>query len=229
MKMRWTALIPAGLFLVVAGASTAMAQAPAPDMVSVPPSIAAKNVGDGVIRSPFSGVITERYVEVGEYVQASSRVVSIAQVDELRLEFSVPEQNFPSVKLGATVDFRVAAYGAQRFDGKVAHISGAVRDTRDVIVEATVANPERRLLPGMFADVELTIGRETLPSVPETAVFESNGKLNVLVVKDGVLEQRVLQAAPELAGRVPVRRGVALGERVVGRYASNLKNGQRVK
>lgn len=192
-------------------------------------SIAAKNVGDGVIRSPFSGVVTERYVEVGEYVQASSRVVSIAQVDELRLEFSVPEQNFPSVKLGASVDFRVAAYGKELFSGKVAHISGAVRDTRDVIVEATVANPDRKLLPGMFADVDLTIGRETLPSVPKSAVFEANGKLNVLVVKDGALEQRVLQAAPELGGRVPVRRGVALGERVVSRHLPSLKNGQRVK
>lgn len=192
-------------------------------------SIAAKNVGDGVIRSPFAGVITDRYVEVGEYVQASSRVVSIAQVDELRLEFSVPEQNFPSVKLGAQVDFHVGAYGAERFDGKVAHISGAVRDTRDIIVEAIVKNPEQKLLPGMFADVGLTIGRETLPSVPKTAVFTSNGKLNVLVVKDGQLEQRVLQAAPELDGRVPVRRGVALGERVVGRYVPTLKNGQRVK
>jgi RND family efflux transporter MFP subunit len=192
-------------------------------------SIAAKNVGDGVIRSPFAGVITDRYVEVGEYVQASSRVVSIAQVDELRLEFSVPEQNFPSVKLGAAVDFHVAAYGSDRFSGKVAHISGAVRDTRDLIVEASVANPEHKLLPGMFADVSLTVGRETLPSVPKSAVFTSNGKQNVLVVKDGLLEQRVLQPAPELGGRVPVRRGVALGERVVARYAPTLKNGQRVK
>jgi RND family efflux transporter MFP subunit len=192
-------------------------------------SMAAKNVGDGVIRAPFAGVITDRFVEVGEYVQASSRVVSIAQVDELRLEFSVPEQNFPSVKLGAAVDFNVAAYGSDDFSGKVAHISGAVRDTRDIVVEASVANPEHKLLPGMFANVELTVGRETLPSVPKSAVFTSNGKQNVLVVKDGLLEQRVLQPAPELGGRVPVRRGVALGERVVGKYAPSLKNGQRVK
>lgn len=192
-------------------------------------SIAAKNVGDGVIRSPFAGVVTERYVEVGEYVQASSRVVSIAQVDELKLEFSLPEQNFPDVKLGAGVGFRVGAYRGELFGGKVEHISGAVRETRDVLVEARVANPDKKLLPGMFADIELTIGSEPLPSVPKAAVFEANGKLNVLVVVDGLLEQRVVQAAPEIAGRVPVRRGVALGERVVGSYGAGLKNGQRVK
>jgi membrane fusion protein (multidrug efflux system) len=192
-------------------------------------SIAAKNVGDGAIRAPFAGVVTERYVEVGEYVQASSRVVSIAEVGELKLEFSVPEQNFPEVKLGADVAFRVAAYKNEPFSGKVARISGAVRETRDVLVEARVQNPENRLLPGMFAEVELAIGTEALPSVPKAATFEANGKLNVMVVTGGALEQRVLQPGPEVGGRLSVRRGVALGERVVATYSQSLKNGQRVK
>src|SRR5690606_38081991 len=160
-------------------------------------TLAAKNVGDGVIRSPFAGVVTERYVEVGEYVQASSRVVSLAQVDDLRLEFSLPEANFTHVKVDADVKFRVVAYGDTVFHGKVTHISGAVRDTRDVLVEAAVANPDRKLLPGMFADVELVVGQRTLPSVPKAAVFHMNGKSNVLVLKDGRLEQRVLQVAQD--------------------------------
>jgi len=192
-------------------------------------SIAAKNVGDGAIRAPFAGVVTERFVEVGEYVQASSRVVAIAEVNELKLEFSLPEQNFPSAKLGAAVSFHVAAYPSDRFEGKVARVSGAVRETRDVLVEALVQNPDRKLLPGMFAEVELAIGSEALPSVPKSATFESNGKLNVLVVKDGLLEQRVLQAAPAVGDRIPVRRGVGVGENVVKNYAPALKNGQPVK
>ena len=192
-------------------------------------SIAAKNVGDGRIRSPFAGIVTDRYVEVGEYVQPSSRIVSLAQVADLRLEFSLPEQNYPDVKLGASVGFRVAAYGKELFDGTVSHISGAVRDTRDVLVEASVKNPDHKLLPGMFADAELTTGHESLPSVPKAAVFESNGKLNVLVVKDGKLEQRVLQTGPEVDGRVTVRRGVAPGEPVATPYSPELKNGLSVK
>lgn len=191
-------------------------------------SVAAKNVGDGIVRSPFAGVITERYVEVGEYVQASSRVVSIAQVDDLKLEFSLPEANFTHVKPDAAVAFRVVAYGDVVFHGKVVHISGAVRDTRDVLVEAVVPNAERKLLPGMFADVELTIGTRSLPSVPKTAVFEQNGKQNVFVIKDGHLEQRVLQPAAEWEGRIPVLRGVATGERVVAIPQPTLRNGQAV-
>lgn len=191
-------------------------------------SIAAKNVGDGAIRSPFSGVVTDRYVEVGEYVQASSRVVSIAQVDELKLEFSLPEQNFPDVKDGADVAFRVSAYGEQLFFGKVAHISGAVRETRDIVVEALVQNPDHKLLPGMFADVELTVGTEELPAVPQSAVFEQIGKKNVFVVKDGKLEQRVIHPGEAIGEFLAVRRGVAEGEKVVATPSAELKNGQRV-
>ena len=191
-------------------------------------SIAAKNVGDGAIRAPFAGVISERYVEVGEYVQASSKVVAIAQVDELRLEFSVPEANWPSVKTGADVAFRVNAYSDAVFHGKVLHIAGAVRETRDVLVEATVPNADRKLLPGMFASVELFIGERSLPALPKSSVFEQNGKKNVFVVKDGLLEQHVLQPSDEHDGQIPVLRGVQVGEQVVREYSSTLSNGQPV-
>jgi membrane fusion protein (multidrug efflux system) len=191
--------------------------------------MAAKNVGDGVIRSPFKGVVTERFVDVGEYVQAPTRVVSLAQVDELKLEFSLPEQNFPDVKVGADVQFRVAAYPGQVFTGKVSRISGAVRQTRDVLVEAQVNNEDRRLLPGMFADIDVVIGEEELPAVPKQAVFEKNGKLNVFVVVNNSLEQRVLQPGiTQVDGYLPVRRGVNAGETVVIADVANLKNGQKV-
>lgn len=192
-------------------------------------NIAAKNVGDGRILSPFAGIVTDRYIQVGEYVQASTRVASLAQVADLRLEFSLPEQNYPDVQLGQNVGFSVAAYGTEEFSGSVLHISGAVRETRDVLVEASVKNPDHKLLPGMFANVDLTVGKETLPSIPKAASFEANGKLNVFVVLGGTLEQRVLQPGPEVDGRLTVRRGVTLGERVVAAYKPELKNGQRVK
>jgi membrane fusion protein (multidrug efflux system) len=164
--------------------------------------------------------------------------VSIVQVEELRLEFSVPEANWPDLKQGADVALRVSAYGDTVFHGKVSHIAGAVRETRDVLVEATVPNAEHKLLPGMFADVALTVGQRTLPSVPRAAMFEQNGKQNVFVVKDGRLEQRVLQLdadgsargqdSTDAPGRVPVLRGVSQGEQVVSTYAKDLSNGQAV-
>lgn len=193
-------------------------------------SIAAKNVGDGTIRAPFSGVVSERYVDVGEYVQASSKVVSIAQVDELRLEFSIPEANVAQVAPGADVSFRVAAFKDQLFHGTVRYVAGAVRTaTRDLVAEAVVQNPEKKLRPGMFADVELHIGKQTLPSVPLAAVFERQAKKRVYVVTDGHLIERVLQVGPEVDGRLTAVSGLKPGEKVAVGKLDGLTNGARVE
>lgn len=192
-------------------------------------SIAAKNVGDGVIRAPFAGVVTDRFIEVGEYVQPNTRVVSIANVDSLRLEFSVPEANYPAVKQGSEVRFRVVAYGDRDFIGKVVHIGGAVRTTRDVLVEAEVPNADSALLPGMFANVSLIVGKRQVPAVPVAAVFQQNAKPNAFVVKDGILEQRVLQVAEAHGQDIPVLAGIAVGEKVVAAYRPELANGQAVE
>lgn len=192
-------------------------------------TLAAKNVNDGVIRAPFDGVVIERHVEVGEYVQSSSPVVAMAQVDALRLEFSLPEANYSHVRPGASVTFRVVAYPERPFQGTVTHISGAVRDTRDVLVEAQVENTDGKLAPGMFADVELTLGTQTLPAIPQTAVFQDNGKPNAFIVTDARLEQRVLQTERPWRQQVPVLRGVSVGERVVVAPEPHHYNGQPVK
>jgi membrane fusion protein (multidrug efflux system) len=191
---------------------------------------AAKNVGDGAIRAPFAGTVAERFVDVGSYVQAQSKVISIAQTEQLRLEFTVPEANVGEVKQGADVAFTVAAYADKTFHGTVRFVSGSVRAaTRDLVVEALVDNGEKKLFPGMFADVALSTGTRKLPSVPLSAVFERQDKRRIFVVKDGRLEERVLQTGPESNGRLSVESGVKTGEPVVTANADRLTNGARVQ
>ncbi|MBX3229510.1 MAG: efflux RND transporter periplasmic adaptor subunit [Labilithrix sp.] len=192
-------------------------------------SIAAKNVGDGTIRAPFSGVVSERYVEVGEYVMPNSKVVSIAENSDLRLELTIPEANIAAVKKDADVSFTVAAYPDKVFHGKVRHVSGSVRaTTRDLVAEAVVPNPDRLLRPGMFTDVAISTGTRPLPSVPAAAVFERQDKKRVFVVKDGRLEERVLQEGPVVDERLAVESGVKTGEKVAIGNLANLLNGQSV-
>lgn len=193
-------------------------------------NIAAKNVGDGTIRAPFSGVIAERYVDVGEYVQPSSKIVTIAQVDELRLEFSVPEAYVAAVSLGADVTFQVAGYPSEKFHGKVRYVSGAIRPaTRDLVAEAFVENPEKKLRPGMFADVSLSTGKQKLPSVPLDAVFERLDKKRVFVVVGDRLEERILQAGATVGDRLAAQSGVKPGEKVAVGKLDTLQNGMRVE
>lgn len=192
-------------------------------------ALAAQNVGDGVIRAPFAGVVTERFVEVGQFVRQDSRVVTIVSVDPLRLQIAVPEAQVASVKEGAEVSFRVAAYGERRFTGKVRFVSGALRaTTRDLVAEAIVPNPEHLLLPGMFADVELTVGSERLPSVPAAALTERDDQSRLFVVVDGRLEERIVAVGPKVADRVSITRGVKDGEQVVVSDRTGLGNGRRV-
>lgn len=193
-------------------------------------ALAAQNVGDGIIRAPFAGVVTERYVEVGQYVSQSSRVVTIVSADPLRLQITVPEAQVANVKEGAAVSFTVAAYADRRFEGKVRFVSGALRSTtRDLVAEAIVANPERLLIPGMFADVELVVGTQKLPSVAAKAVRELDDQARVFVVTNGRLEERIVALGAKVGDRVAIARGVKDGEQVVVSDAAGLANGRKVR
>ena len=192
--------------------------------------LAAQNVGDGIVRAPFDGVVTERYVQVGQYLRQDSRVVSLASVDPLRLELAVPEASVAKVHVGAAASFAVAAYPGRRFSGTIRYVSGAIRSTtRDLVVEALVPNADGTLKPGMFADVELVTGERSLPSVPRDAIALRDGEPHAFFVVDGRLEERVLALGPEVGDRISVERGARDGERIALGELARLTNGVPVE
>lgn len=193
-------------------------------------ALAAQNVGDGIIRAPFAGTVTERFIEVGQFVRQDSRVVTIVSVDPIRLELAVPEAEVSKVKEGAELTFQVAAFPDRRFQGTVRFVSGALRSTtRDLVVEALVENKERELIPGMFADVELTVGQVKLPSVPKRSIVTRDEQARVYAVVGGRLEERILALGPVVGDRQSVARGVALNDKIVVSDPGALENGQKVR
>lgn len=193
-------------------------------------ALAAQNVGDGVIRAPFAGVVAERLIEVGQFVRQDTRVVSLVSLDPIRLQLSVPESEVQNVQQGGEVSFVVAAYPERRFTGKIRYVSGVVRSTtRDLVAEAVVPNKERLLMPGMFADAELTVGQRRLPTVPKAAVFTRDDATHAFVVVGDRLEERVLALGADLGDRLAVVRGASDGERFVVGGLDQLQNGQRVR
>jgi len=192
--------------------------------------MAAQNVGDGSVRAPFAGVVTERYVDVGEFVRPDSRVVTIVSIDTLRLELAVPEAEASKVKEEAEVGFHVATFPERRFVGKVRFVSGAIRAaTRDLVVEAIVDNADKALKPGMFADIELNIGTQKVAGVPKEAILEKGGRSRAFFVVEGRLQERVLSTLPEVPGGVPVVKGAKAGDVVAVGDLKALSNGQRVR
>jgi membrane fusion protein, multidrug efflux system len=191
-------------------------------------NLAAKNVGDGKIRAPFDGVVSERYAEVGQYVRHDSRVVSLISLDELRLEFAVPEADIAKVRTEQQVEFRVAAFPDRTFGAKIRYVAGALREsTRDLVVEAMVDNRDGLLKSGMFADVGVITGQRKLPSVPRASIVERDGQPHAFFVAGELVEERILSLGPAAGDRVGVLKGAKLGDLIATGDISGLKNGQR--
>lgn len=191
---------------------------------------ASKMVADAKIRAPFAGVIGDRFINVGQYVRPDTRVASLYQMDPLRLELTVPEAAIGSVKEGLAVDFQVAAFGEERFVGTVKFVSPAVRkQSRDLLVEATVPNGDGRLRPGMFAVARLLAGEPKTPVIPVQAVKREGTTARIFAVVDGVIEERLVQAGEERGGLVAIGSGLKPGETVVINAGDRVRDGARVQ
>jgi membrane fusion protein (multidrug efflux system) len=187
-----------------------------------------KNLGDSVIRAPFAGLIVERNVTMGEYVQPGRTIVKLVEVNPLRLELTVPESAVSAITTESTVSFKVAAY-PEIFQAKVRYVGPVVRrSSRDLVVEALVDNSDGRLRPGMFATSNLALGARELPAIPESALVGKQTSARAFVIKNGLLEERVVQAGDRDGGNVAILKGLAIGEQVVLNPTTNLKDGTRV-
>lgn len=190
---------------------------------------AQKIVGDAVIRAPFSGFIGERFVNVGQYVQPSTKVASLYNPDPLRLELTVPEANVAAMKPEMPITFTVATFGDEKFTGALKYIAPNVRPaTRDLIVEAMCPNSDGKLKPGMFAVATLLAGEKKLPVVPSSSLKKDESGARVFVVADKRVQERLVQLGGEKDGSVAVLAGVKPGEAVVVTPGPDVRDGAQV-
>jgi len=155
-------------------------------------ALALKQLGDAVVRAPIAGVVSERPVQVGEYIGERTVVATIVQMSPLKLRTGVQERHAGEVEAGQPVQFRVEAFGDRLFTGQVAYLSPALDQTmRTFTVEAVVDNPDRVLKPGFFAKgVILTRLDKDVLAVPDAAVSVLAGVASVYVIKDGAATQQ---------------------------------------
>jgi RND family efflux transporter MFP subunit len=189
------------------------------------------------ITAPFPGVITERYANLGTLVQAGTGsstqampIVRLSQDDLFRLVIPVPESYVQYIRVGDHVDVRVPSLN-RTFPGKVARFSVDVReDTRTMHTEVDVPNPQRVLLPGLYADAELVLDRKVdVPTVPVQALNHEADKTTVFVVtQDGKIENRTVQMGLQTASDAEIISGLNEGEQIVVSDRSSLKAGEKV-
>jgi membrane fusion protein, multidrug efflux system len=189
------------------------------------------------IVAPFSGRAGIRKVEKGQYVAAGMALVSLQALDPIRADFPMPEQYIGKLRVGQTIELTVDAFPGETFKGEIQSLDARVaQDTRTLLVRAILPNKERKLLPGMFANVTVLAGDAAdVITVPRTAITYSLYGDSVYVVKPAapatpaaatakgneaqaaqlIAERRFVRTGQVREDRVAVTFGLAAGERVI--------------
>jgi membrane fusion protein, multidrug efflux system len=198
-------------------------------------------IAQKAIKAPFAGRLGLRNADIGQYVAVGTALVTLQQLDPIYADFPAPEEALRSLAAGQKVSMTVDAIPGRAFEGKIQAIDARVSaESRNVTVRAVFANPDRKLLPGMFANLTVTTGEPaSVLTVPRTAIVYSLYGDNVFVVapappaaeKSGaenkggasdkggasglVVERRFVRLGPTRDGRIAIEEGLKAGDRVV--------------
>ena len=185
-----------------------------------------------VISAPFAGLVGTRRISAGAFVRAGEAITDLVQVSSLRVYFSVPERYLAQLKRGVAVTVATTAFPDYELSGSIDVVEPIVdADTRSARVMARLDNPERKLLPGMSADVTAILSqREDAITVPSEAVFVSGSEhLAYVVREDGTVARRILVLGARASNYVEVVEGIAAHEVVVRSGHQKLYEGAAVQ
>jgi RND family efflux transporter MFP subunit len=180
-------------------------------------ALAEQMLADSRVLAPFDGVVGERRVSPGEYVQAGQAVVTLVRADRLRFTAGVPESRAAAVRVGQRVVIETDQPGAPPVVTAISRVSPTVmQSSRSILIEADVPNPELGLQAGLFAEAELVVNPDAQAVVvPASAVSRFAGVQKVWIVVDGVAKQQTVRTGREDAARVEIVEGLSTGSVLV--------------
>ena len=190
------------------------------------------------LRAPFDGVITGRYNEPGDLFSMAGNadggmgVLQVMQIDRLKAVVALSEQYYPQVYKGMKVSVTADVYPDRQFEGVVNIVYPAINSTTHTFnVEVLVPNAKEVLRPGMFARTEFNMGNRKSLVVPDVAVQKQMGVNDryVYVIKDGVVERRVVTVGRQVGDKIEILAGLNEGEQVAITALSKIKNGTQVE
>ena len=192
---------------------------------------AAGQIGDRVVRAPFSGWLSLRRISPGAVVNAGTTIATIVDHSRIKLDFSVPEVHIRAVRPGLAVEAKAAAFPGETFRGTVATVDPIVDPvTRSVMVRAILPNPDLRLRPGMLMTVELQSPPRQAIVVPETAIVGQGAQNFVYRLdEENVAERQPVTLGLRRSGRVEIVSGLAAGDRIVAEGTVKVREGSAVR
>lgn len=192
------------------------------------------------IRAPFSGVLGIRKVNLGQYLAAGNPIVQLQALNPIYANFGVPQQQLGQVAIGHSLHVTTENLAGQVFTGKVTAFESVVDEsTRNVQVQATLANPQGKLRPGMFVQVQVGVGApRSVISLPASAINYAPYGDSVYVITDmkdqtGKTYRGVRQQFVKIEGsrgdQVAIVSGVNAGDEIVTSGVFKLRNGAAVQ
>ncbi len=196
-------------------------------------------IGYATIKAPFPGIITRRAVDPGDLVRESSEVGAgeplfvISQVDKVRVQIPVPEVDAALVNRGDTIELTLPSFAAEApMTVEVTRLAGSLDpNTRTMLVEAEVANPEGKLLPGMFGQATISLSTKVAANMlPARAVrFSDKGEAYVYALSsDDTVSVIPVTTGLDNGAAIEVRSGVEPGQRVIDAHLKRFTDGQKV-
>jgi membrane fusion protein, multidrug efflux system len=194
-------------------------------------------IEEKIVKAPFAGRLGIRQVDIGQYLAAGTTVVTLQALDPILVDFYVPQQALAQMKIGQPVSATVDTYAQQTFSGAIEAINSKVDpSSRNVQVRANLHNPDKRLVPGMFANVRIQYGgKDNRITLPQTVVtYNPFGDTVFVVEKNGVddkgnprltVQQRFVKLGATRGDQVAVLSGIKAGEIVVSAGQMKLRNG----
>lgn len=189
------------------------------------------------IKAPFDGKVGIKLVDTWQFVSAGTALVTLQAVDPMKVNFYLPEQHLPKLMLGQPISVKVEAYPNKDFKGTITAINAKVNtNSHNILVQGTIANAEKHLVPGFFADVKVLLPQtQPVVAVPETAVDFSLFGNSVYVVepkgenKEGkpnlIVKRRFVVTGERQSGKVVITKGLTAGEEIVTSGQMKLNDG----
>jgi membrane fusion protein (multidrug efflux system) len=184
------------------------------------------------IRAPFDGMMGALYVAPGARIEPDVVLTQIDKIDRLQIVFSLPEVAVGLARPGIPFEFTVAPFPDEEFPGEVYFVAPTLDpQTRRMLVKGWVPNPDRRLRPGLFANIQAEVGRhDDALMVPESALaLDREGTFVWRVSEQDVAERVAVQTGLRIDGRVQIVRGLDPGNRVVAAGTNKVKSGSVVR
>ena len=193
--------------------------------------IARLNLSYSAIRAPFAGIVSSRYIKLGQELAIGNKIFRVTDPTPLKANVFVPERELARLKPGQSANISVDALAGRSFPATV-HLVAPTVDAATATFKVTLEVRDTRgeLKPGMFARVGIVFERrDGALTIPRVALLDTDGAANVFVVSAGKAEQRTIKTGLSNAGRVEVVDGLEGAEQVVVVVQNGLKDGNPVR